>query len=88
MLCTAAAIGIGLYTLGAEFPARALALEGEAAIAVVVAGLVLASLRRQRPSVRADRSPRAQLVAIVLRLFVGVPVFAFALVVAASGFAA
>lgn len=83
--CALVAIGVVLHTLAADFESRSLALTGEATTLTLVVLLALASLRR---AARSKQSPRSQIAGVTLRVAFGVPVFVFALVVSASGFAA
>jgi hypothetical protein len=88
-VCAAVACCVVMHTLGLDFPARSLALEGEAVTLGVVVLLALASLRRAL--VRAathKQSPRSQIAGVTLRVAFGVPVFLLALVASAAGFAA
>jgi hypothetical protein len=87
--CVLLSLLVLVGTLRADFPARTLALEGEAvalAAALVLGGL---SLRRLFEARRA-RHPRlaASVAWITLRLSFGVPAFLFLLVASAAGFAA
>ncbi len=93
-LCVLVSAAVSLSTLGAEFPARTLALQGEAvalASAVVLAGL--SALRLLGVPLFGLGRPRHPAIAasiawITLRLSFGVPIFLFLLVAAAAGFAA
>lgn len=87
--CVVLGVGVLLATLAADFPARAIALEGEAV--ALTAALVLGGLSAVRLlGVERRRRPRvaASITWITLRLSFGVPAFLFLLVASAAGFAA
>jgi hypothetical protein len=93
LLCWAACALLALFvvagTLGADFPARAVALEGEAVAllaATILAGLSLERALKDEPGPRT--SIARALPGITLRVSFGVPAFLFLLVAAASGFSA
>ena len=88
-LCVLLGAGVLVTTLGADFPARSLALQGEVfalGVALVLCALSAARLfgveRRRHPAVAAS------VAWITLRLSFGVPAFLFVLVASAAGFAA
>jgi hypothetical protein len=88
-LCVMLGVGVLVTTLGADFPARAIALEGEAValgVAVLFGGLSVVRLL----AVERGSGPRiaASIAWITLRLSFGVPAFLFLLVASAAGFAA
>ncbi len=87
-VCTVCGVGVILNTLGSDFESRPLALQGETVTLAIVLSLGAASAWRQRSRAHARVGPRTQLAAITLRVSLGVPLFLFAIVVAASGFAA
>jgi len=88
-VCAALAIAAMINTVAADFPAREMALEGEVTLLALVVALAAASLWRVvRHTKGSGPSLRVQVAGVTLRVSLGVPLFLFALVVAASGFAA
>jgi hypothetical protein len=88
-LCVLLGLGVLITTLQADFPARPLALQGEAcalAVALVLGALSAMRLRDVERGVR--RGIAASVSWITLRLSFGVPAFLFLLVASAAGFAA
>ncbi|HEU4538858.1 MAG TPA: hypothetical protein VFS00_32285 [Polyangiaceae bacterium] len=75
-----------------SFPARQWSVGGEAVAAGIALGFGLLALRRVlgflAPTHHMLLGARWALVGVGLRIFVGVPAFLFALIVAAAGFAA
>lgn len=87
--CAALALAVITNTVAADFPSRAMALEGEVTTLAIVVALAAASVwRAARQTKGSGPSARMQIAAVILRVSLGVPLFLFALVVAASGFAA
>jgi hypothetical protein len=88
-ICALLGVAVLLTTLGADFPARDLALRGEvcALVAVFVLG-GLSLLRLRAVESRRGRAIAATVAWITLRLSFGVPAYLFLLVASAAGFAA
>ena len=88
-MCAALAIVALINTGGADFLAREMALEGEVTLLAITVVLAATSVwRAVRHMKGSGPSVRVQLAGVILRVSFGVPLFLFALVVAASGFAA
>ena len=88
-VCAALAVAAIINTTAADFLAREMALEGEATLLAITVVLAATSVwRAVRQMKGSGPSVRVQLAGVILRVSVGVPLFLFALVVAASGFAA
>lgn len=88
-VCAALAMAAMINTVAADFLAREMAFEGEVILLAIVVALAATSVwRAVRHTKGLGPSVRVQVAGVTLRVSLGVPLFLFALVVAASGFAA